>query len=77
MLVSWGNVIGIILARCGAVVLLLVYIVAVARVMCRSAMELFFEVVGSEDGYFDEEKLTGDTMGIGVVEYSPDGDLYE
>lgn len=75
MLVSLA-VRGSILGRCGVVVLMLVYMVAVAWVMCRTTMELFFKVVRSEDGYFDEKELAGDTMGIGVVEYSPDGDLY-
>ena len=35
------------------------------------AEELGFEVVGPEDGDFDEEQLARDAARVGVVEYCP------
>lgn len=42
-----------------------------------TAVQLVFEVFGTEDGEFDEEKFTSNSTGFGVVEDGPYGDLCE
>ena len=48
-----------------------------ARLVRRAAEELLFQVLGTEDGDFGEEELALDAVGVGVVENSPNGDLWQ
>ena len=44
-------------------------------ILGEAALELFFEVLGAKDRYFDEKQFTGDRAGVGVVQDSPYRDL--